>query len=62
MSHEIPSETEGQRRFEIKGLLRPAFEMIYDPAFEMIRPADANAMCLLAKKKVHFGARSVVAL
>ena len=60
LSREAPTETEG--RVECKGLLRPAFEMIYDPAFEMIHPADANAMYLFAKQKVHFGSKSVVAL
>ena len=63
LSHEIPSETEG--RVECKGLPRPAFEMIYDPAQRQLAPsarADANAMNLFAVEKVHFESKSVVAL
>ena len=63
LSREVPGETEG--RIECKGLLRPAFEMFYDPAQRQLAPsarADANAMSLFAVKKVHFDSKSVVAL
>ena len=57
LSREIPSETEGQRRVECKGLLRPAFEMIYDPAQRQLAPsarADANALSLFCSKEGPF--------
>ena len=63
LSHEIPSETEG--KVECKGLLRPAFELFYDPAQRQLAPsprADANPLNLFAVKKVHFDSKSVVAL
>ena len=63
LSHEIPSETEG--RVECKGLLRPAFEMFFDPAQRQLAPsprADANALNLFTIKKIHFDSKSVVAV
>ena len=63
LSHEVPGETDG--RVECKGLLRPAFEMLFDPAQRQLAPsprADANALNLFSVKKIHFDSKSVLAL
>ena len=62
LSHELPI---AEGRIECKGLLRPAFEMIYDPAQRQLAPSprgDANALNLFAVKKLHFDSKSVLAL
>ena len=63
LSREAPTETEG--RVECKGLLRPAFEVLYDPAQRQLAPsprADANPLHLFAVKKIFFDSKSVVAM
>ena len=63
LSHETPSETEG--KIECKGLLRPAFEMIFDPTLRQLAPsprADANPLILFAAKRILIDSKNVVAL